>query len=139
MTSESIDMFQNAPIDPSKATMALPEDRWPTTLAELVDVLRATFVRRGQSDATALDAAQSVVLAISQHLGGKQIYLPTGERLRAAVRDRRIYLEYNGRNREELARRYQLTTRRIETIAAEQRAIYVRRLQPDLFGPAGGS
>lgn len=133
----STDLFENAPTDASRVDVSPPDDRWPTTLAELVDVLRATFIRRGLAEGVALDSAQSAVLAISQHLGGRQIYLPTGERIRAAMRDRRIYLEYNGRNREELALRYGITTRRVEMIAAEQRAIHVRRIQPDLFNSSG--
>ena len=35
--------------------------------------------------------------------------------------------------KEELARRNNVTERRIEQIAAEQRAIYIRRIEPELF------
>ena len=128
------DLFANAPTDAELAGIDSPSDRWPSTLAELVDVLRATFQHRGRLEAEAIAEAQQAVLAIGMYLGGRQIYLPSGESLQTALRDRRIYLEYKGVNKTELARRYDVTERRIEQIAAEQRAVYIRRIQPDLFG-----
>lgn len=110
-----------------------PSDVWPSMLAELVDVLRASFQRRGRSEGEAIAEAQHAALAIGEYLGGRQIYLPRGDRLKEWLRDRAIYLEYKGTNKDELARRYGLTDRRIEQIAAEQRAVYIRRIQPDLF------
>ncbi|MFC5525238.1 Mor transcription activator family protein [Rhodanobacter ginsengisoli] len=130
------DMFEHAPTDAELAGIESPSERWPSTLAELVDVLRATFQRRGRDEAAAIAEAQQAVLAIGTYLGGRQIYLPSGESLQTALRDRRIYLEYKGVNKGELARRYDVSERRIEQIAAEQRAIHIRRIQPDLFAQA---
>lgn len=131
------DLFENAPTDPSRMAIEPPSDRWPTMLAEIIEVLRASFVRRGRTEAEALEEAQAATLALSTHLGGRQVYLPTGERVRLAIRDRIIYLEYNGRNKAELAARYRLTERSVEQIAADQRAIYIRKIQADMF-PARG-
>lgn len=119
-----------------EAVVDAPSDAWPSMLAELVDVLRASFQRRGRSEEEAIAEAQHAALAIGEYLGGRQIYLPRGDRLKEWLRDRAIYLEYRGVNKDELARRYGLTDRRIEQIAAEQRAVYIRRIQPDLFGMA---
>jgi Mor family transcriptional regulator len=120
--------------DTSRAGIDAPSDAWPSMLAELVDVLRASFQHRGRSEGEAIAEAQHAALAIGEYLGGRQIYLPRGDRLKEWLRDRAIYLEFKGVNKEELARRYGLTDRRIEQIAAEQRAVYIRRIQPDLFG-----
>lgn len=127
------DLFENAPTDIELAQVDGPTSRWPTTLAELVDVLRCVAVRRGRSEEEAIADAQQGALAIGEYLGGRQIYLPFGDRLKAALRDRRLYLEYNGRNKAELAARYDITERRVEQIAAEQRAIHIERLQGKLF------
>lgn len=127
------DMFEGAPTHAELAGIDAPDKRWPRTLAEYIDVLRATFQRLGATEEQALDYAEQGVLALGQYCGGRQGYLPTGERLQAAVRDRRLYLEYNGRNKTALAQRYNLTERRVEQIAAEQKAIHVRKLQGRLF------
>lgn len=127
------DMFEHAPTDAELAGIDAPSERWPSTLAEFIDVTRAVLHRRGRDDAQALEDAQQVVLALGTYLGGRQIYLPTGERLKTALRDRRIFLEYCGRNKAMLARRYDITERRVEQIAAEQKAVHVRRMQGQLF------
>lgn len=127
------DLFEAAPIDAARAGIEAPTDNWPSTLAELVDVLRATFQRRGRSEAEAITEAQQAALSIGEYLGGRQIYLPRGDRLRDWLRDRALYLEYNGTNKGALAARHGITERRVEQIAAEQRAIYVRKLQGRLF------
>ncbi|MEI7036458.1 Mor transcription activator family protein [Fulvimonas yonginensis] len=127
------DMFETAPVDATLAGIEAPSDNWPSMLAELVDVLRATFQRRGRSEAEAITEAQQAAMAIGEYLGGRQVYLPRGDRLRDWLRDRTIYLEYNGRNKALLAQRHGITERRVEQIAAEQRAIHIRRIQPELF------
>lgn len=127
------DLFDSMPADAARTGVRVPSESWPSMLAELVDVLRATFRRMGRSDAEAIAEAQIAALAIGEYIGGRQFYLPRGDRLREALRDRVIFLEYTGRNKAALAARYRLTERRIEQIYAEQRAIHVRRIQPELF------
>lgn len=133
MSADPADLFENAPTNAELAHLDAPNERWPTTLAEYIDVLRATFLQLGASDDVALTYAQQGTLALGKYNGGRQTYLPTGERLMIAVRDRRMYLEYTGRNKAELARRHGITERRVEQIAAEQRAIYIRQVQRNLF------
>lgn len=128
------DLFPDAPTDAELAGIDAPGDRWPSTLAELVDVLRTVAMRRGRSESEAIAEAQQGALAIGEYLGGRQIYLPSGESLKNALRDRRLYLEYKGpANKGELAQRYDITERRVEQIAAEQRAIHIRKMQKQLF------
>lgn len=131
--TEPMDMFESAPTDAELAGVDAPSERWPSVLAEYIDVLRAVFVKRGRTPDEALEDAQQAVLALGQYCGGRQCYLPTGERLMTAIRDRRLYLEYNGRNKAVLAQRYGLTERRVEQIAAEQKVVHVRKLQGRLF------
>lgn len=127
------DMFPEAAGDPERAGITAPDDNWPGTLAEYFDVLVPVLVKRGRAHSVAIEDAAACVLALGRYCGGRQRYLPSGERLQTAVRDRMIWLEWRGNNRDALADKYELTTRRVEQIVAEQRAIHVRRIQPQLF------
>ena len=129
----AIDMFPDALGDPDRAGITAPDAKWPANLAAMVDVLHATLRERGHDDDAALDDAEHCAIAIAEYQGGRNYYLPTGKRLKDFVRDRAIYLASNGRNKAELALRYDLTERRVEQIVAEQRAIHLRRIQPQLF------
>ena len=112
----------------------VPEDRWPSILAETVDVLVADWERSGVDREEAIARAQRTVLLIADYLGGKSVYWPRGDRLQQALRDRQIYLLHNGRNTHELADRFGLTVRTVERVYAEQRALQVRKRQGRLFG-----
>ncbi|AEB49293.1 Mor transcription activator family protein [Aeromonas veronii] len=86
--------------------------KWPKALAELVDVLACELVRGGMEPDLAKAQARKLALVQAHYMGGRAYYLPTGEHLKAALRDRAIWDEFNGRNIDVLAR---------------------RRFQPDLF------
>lgn len=108
--------------------------KWPKTLAEFMDTLESAFRKDGVPPEQAAQLAECGVLALAWYQGGSPFYLPNMPRLRHAARNRRIFIEWNGRNEEELMRRYNLgSKRRLEQIIAEQSAIHIRRIQPDLF------
>lgn len=111
----------------------VPDGKWPTMLAEFIDVLRDTFVRRGMSAEDADQLARAGVLALSEYLGGRYFYLSRGDRVRAALRDDEVWREFNGRNIAELAARHGLTERQVYRAIAEQRAMRVKRRQGQLF------
>lgn len=127
------DMFEDAPADFRMVDMDIPDKAWPTVLAEYVEVVLGVLRRRGRSQEDALDESQEIVVALAKHRGGRNEYLPTGDRLYAAVRNRRIWLSWKGDNMDELVERFSLTERSIQLILAEQRAIQVRRSQGQLF------
>lgn len=131
--TETADWLEHAPTNAELASLGASDKHWPENLAALIDVLLATFRRHGLDDPEALNLAQQSVLAIGHYQGGRQYYLPTGERLYNAVRDRRIFLEANRDNKEALARRHGVTVRRLEQIVAEQRTIHINRNQGKLF------
>jgi Mor family transcriptional regulator len=112
-------------------------DKWPATLAEMTDLLFALYVRRGRSEADALAEAKLVVLTIAEYHGGRPVYLPRGDRLRIALRNREIFLRHHGNNGDALAREYNLTLRQVQSIVAEQHALCVRRMQGNLFNEEG--
>lgn len=107
--------------------------RWPRRLAELVDVTTAVLQRLKRPPEQARDEAAAIIIAIAHYLGGRMLYLPTDEKLRLALRDRRIWQERDDYSAAELAERYSLTQVMVHKILREQRALYIRRVQQRLF------
>lgn len=121
--------------DLSRANVEGLDDRhWPRAMAELVDVFTAAAVRE---EIAVGDEAQALarwaVLTLGNHFGGRQTYLPKGESLRSAMRDQQIWQEFNGRNQDELARKFDLTVIRVYQILSEQRALHRDKIQPRLL------
>lgn len=115
---------------------ALPDDqasrrRWPKDLAAIVMVVEAALQRRpGRTD---FAVAAEVTLEISRYAGGRQLYIPTGRRLETALRDADIYRRARRGNIEALAQEFGLTVTAVYEIIREQRALYVKKVQPPLF------
>ncbi|GGI81938.1 transcriptional regulator [Shewanella hanedai] len=105
--------------------------RWPSTLQSLCELMRVTLDRQAVSNSVHISEALATTL--STYLGGRDIYIPNGERLKDALRDIRIWREFKGNNLEQLSRNYDLTERRVSQIIAEQRAAFVARKQRRLF------
>lgn len=66
--------------------------------------------------------------------GGDEIYLPTLDFFKRPIRDKRIREEYTGYNEKNLARKYDLSERRIrEIVEGEKRPVYVDENQVCFF------
>ncbi len=102
--------------------------KWGSRLAHLVDALDAHFRRRGMAAEDALAEARAVVALIAIDQGGRPLYLPRGDRLQRALRDRTIFRLHNGRNTSELARQHGITDRSVQRICREQYALRQTRL-----------
>ena len=105
--------------------------RWPSTLQSLCELMRVTL--EGQAVSNSVHISEALATTLSTYLGGRDIYIPNGERLKDALRDIRIWREFKGNNLEQLSRNYDLTERRVSQIIAEQRAAFVARKQRRLF------
>jgi Mor family transcriptional regulator len=105
--------------------------RWPSTLQSLCELMRVTL--EGNNVANAIMVSEALATTLSTYLGGRDMYIPNGERLKDALRDIRIWREFKGNNLEVLARDNSLTERRVSQIIAEQRAAFVARKQRRLF------
>lgn len=108
--------------------------KWPKALSELVDVLACELARGGMAQEQAKAQARKLALVQAHYMGGRAYYLPTGEHLKAALRDRAIWDDFNGRNIDQLARKHSLSVPQTYAVVAEQRELTRRRNQPDLFG-----
>lgn len=118
------------------AEIDVPDEKWPAKLAEWVDLLARDAVRRGKTVEQAVASARNTVMLLAHHEGGRPFYLPRGDSLQQALRDREIYLLHNGTNGEALADRFGLTLRHVQRIYAEQRALHIRKRQRRLFEDA---
>lgn len=134
MQEEQTELFDTHQLDP--AILAHLDDiapdeqeRWPELLKEFHDVLKAQLIRQG-ADAT---LAPGLLLALCEHLGGCQVYIPRGDALKRSVRDMQIWNEFNGHNVDELARRHQMSFVSIYKALARMRALERKRRQPELF------
>ncbi|MCH4295595.1 transcriptional regulator [Shewanella sp. 3B26] len=105
--------------------------RWPSTLQSLCELMRITLQEYKVAEPALI--AEALATTLSSYLGGRDLYIPNGERLKDALRDIRIWREFKGNNLEQLSRQYGLTERRVSQIVAEQRAAFVARRQRGLF------
>ncbi|MBS4705611.1 Mor transcription activator family protein [Aeromonas veronii] len=103
--------------------------KWPKALSELVDVLACELVRGGMEQDLAKAQARKLALVQAHYMGGRAYYLPTGEHLKAALRDRAIWDEFNGRNIDQLARKHGLSVPQTYAVVAEQRGLVRTRIQ----------
>ncbi len=102
-------------------------------MAELVDVLVNACAKLGAGDEAAKLAGLHQALAIAEHFGGMQFYLPKAKHLHNLARDIKIWHEFNGKNVQALARKYGLTDVRLYEIIREQRQLHQAKYQPQLF------
>lgn len=109
----------------------VPSKKWAPLLADLLRVQETLFKRRGMANQEAFEVACAVVIATADYIGGRAAYIPRGDRLRAALRDAKMWREYDGNPAtvERLAAEHKLTTIRVYAILKQQRALNVGRRQ----------
>ena len=127
------DSYSEELLDHLESVPAEVREKWPKDLAALCDIYDSELKRLGITDEDAHRIALSLLLAQANYGGGRMYYMPKGDRLKQAVRDRQIYREFNGRNHDELGKRYGLTVQRIYEIVKRQGEIERARVQPRLF------
>ncbi len=110
---------------------ATERGRWPQRLLELTDICEAVIHRTHGT--TQRELAERLVLEIANYLGGRPVYLPRGDALKRALRDRRIWRDSGKLSPDELATREGVCLQQIYKIIGEMRALEKRRRQPRLF------
>lgn len=112
------------------------KNKWPKSLAELCDVLTSELLRNKHDKTDASTLASKLAGALAHYMGGRAVYLPTGDTLFQALRNNAIYNEWfrsRGNNIDELSRKYGLSNPQIYAVIAEQRVLHRKRHQPDMF------
>lgn len=107
--------------------------KWPKALSELVDILAAELTRSGMQAEQATCLSRRLAMVLAHYMGGRAYYIPTGDNLKAALRDRAIWDEFNGRNIDQLARKHGLSVPQTYAVVAEQRQLSRSRSQLDMF------
>jgi len=93
--------------------------KWPEKLMSLVEVIEVNLQHFGLPDAH----EKAVALAIEVLdcvVGGDNQYMPKADKLKAFMRDEAIWDEFNGLNKEALARKYRVSVRHIEILVASR-------------------
>jgi len=140
MTDEQHDLLPDAPI-PDDALEHLndvaPEvlKKWPKDLVAIIDMLIAKFERMGIAQDEAQRLTFGVVHELALYCGGRYFYLPKGDVLERAIRDRNLYRDWHDRAimPNELATKYRVAVQHVYRIIKEQRAYHIKKVQPNLF------
>lgn len=109
------------------------ENRWPSLLVEVIDVMQAELLRQNFAADKAKTTASKLVGVMAHYFGGKSFYLPAGDKIKEALRDAQIYQEFNGKNVPALVKKYRLSESTIYAILRQQRLLQRKRHQMDLF------
>lgn len=79
---------------------------------ELTSIVRDEI---GMNEHFASQIAEALLRGLRRRMGGQEIYIPAQD---LRVRDRAIRAEFNGRNRDELCRRYEVSRTRLYEIVS---------------------
>lgn len=109
--------------------------RWPQLLADLIDLFGVELQRQGYDEIAARLTASKLAGALAHYFGGRAVYLPTGEALKAALRDNKLFNEWSSSkgNVDGLARKYALTNSTVYAILRQQLSLHRKRYQAELF------
>lgn len=131
----TIELFADLEL-PESLDACLPveiEEAWPKLLVEMLQVMQQAYKDAGAEPDQARELSVIGMRALANYHGGRTFYLPRGDKLEQALRNARMWEEFNGKNVGELCTRYRLTEQMVYQILAEQRAVRARKIQPGLF------
>jgi Mor family transcriptional regulator len=97
--------------------------KWPESLLRMREVLTCHFpdVNDNKIDEVLIDLCDRAI-------GGGQEYMAKSDHVKRMLRDRQLWEAFNGNNHNELARRFNLTTRQVYSILEEQRELNSRQI-----------
>ncbi len=137
MSTEQIDLLEldeaSLAMQPDDTLDDIPQEAWAKDLVQLIEVQELAFTKAGIDPAQAFRLARVGVLAQAEYHGGRQFYLPRGDRLHIALRDAEIYRRANRRNIRALAQEYGLIDSQIWRICRQQHKLHLRKVQGQLF------
>ena len=128
---ESVEQLQDCLSKLSVDDAAEVRKRWPSNLQSLALLIESQLTKASVNNPQGV--GEAITLAIGHYFGGRDVYIPTDQRLKAALRNIQIWQEYKGNNIEQLANKFKLTERRIAEIIQHQRSVETERRQRRLF------
>lgn len=102
--------------------------KWPKTLTLLFDVVENCL---NSEKISRPHLSEKIIVAIAFYFGGRDMYIPNGKSLEMFLRNLRIFQEFNGQNKAELAKEYNMTERRIDQITKEITDLYRHQRNKD--------
>jgi len=109
------------------------DDKYPEILADLRDELIELLGEYKIDPEKAREIAVAAAERTRQRWAGLNIYVPKGQEWQTRLRDLEIYRKYNGRNKLELCREYQISEQWFYRIMARVRAEKIAEKQLRLF------
>lgn len=103
-------------------------DAYPEILEDLRTFLIAELQSMGLVDQDCERITLAVAERIRTYWGGQQIYIPKGRLFKLSNRDEDIEAEFNGTNKRELRKRYNITARHLYRIVDRVRAERLKKL-----------
>lgn len=101
------------------------------TYTLVVDVLRELNIDVAKCEI----AAEEVTAMFVKKHGGEQVYIPTDHNPKKQARAMEIYEACNGRNHDEVGRKFNISPRSVYRIYKRIRAQIIAQNQSDLFNP----
>lgn len=106
----------------------MDKSAWPAIVSELHSLIEHKL-NTTSGDVNSLD----MTLAITDYLGGMQVYIPKADHVRKQLRNIEIYQKFNGKNVHQLTKEYNLAEQHIYRILAKMRKQETAKRQPSLF------
>lgn len=91
---------------------------WPSLAVGILDHLEGLFKRKKIEDPRKL--AELALLELSLYGGGRDFYVPQGEKIKKAIRDNQIYTRRPHTKVKELAEEFRMTERAIWRVVKQQ-------------------
>lgn len=118
---------------PPSNTTADARQKWPELLVQMLDCAQRTGQRLGLDESDAERFAYEFIRDQAREIGGCQVYIPKGDALDRALRDREIYQQAGRVAVETLAQRHNLSMKQVWEIQRRQRELHIRTVQVPLF------
>ena len=99
-------------------------NKWPELLVQMLDITSQTVQSLGVDAELSEKIALSTIRSFADLFGGLQVYLPKGEALNRALRDREIYQQTGKVSVSTLAHKYKLSSKQIWEIQRKQKIIH---------------
>ncbi|MBS0044526.1 transcriptional regulator [Shewanella sp. M16] len=103
--------------------------RWPETMRDIYDLFKCELTKQDIDPKIAIP----LLHRLCREFGGLQMYLPRGHLLEIEMMNLSIWHEFNGKNVEDLARKYNKSMQHIYRVIAKMRKREMKTRQPDLF------
>lgn len=111
----------------------MADNRIPELVADLEAQATAFLLAQRIAPEVASTMSKKLALHLCRNWGGQLIYIPKNQGGELDERDKQIYAEFNGKNHQQLAKKYDLAVQQIYKIIKASRAQFLAQNQANLF------